>query len=48
MTPIKEVDNKQRTQLWVTNDIFKSIKEPDKAIHDLKKTHKKEETFSIF
>ena len=38
---------KQRTELWSTNDILKSIKERDKAFHDFKK-HKTEETFSIF
>ena len=38
---------KQRTELWVTNYILKSIKDQDKALHDFKK-HKTEETFSIF
>ena len=47
MSPIKEVRMKQRTKLWVTNDILKSIKERDKAIHDVLKKHKTEETFSI-
>ena len=47
MSPIKEVQMKQRTELWVTNDILKSIKERDKAFRDFKK-HKTEETFSIF
>ena len=47
MSPIKEVRMKQRTELWVTNDILKSIKERDKAFRDFKK-HKTEETFSIF
>ena len=45
--PIKEVQMKQRTELWSTNDILKSIKERDKAFHDFKK-HKTEVTFSIF
>ena len=31
MSPVKEVRLKQRTELWVTNDILKSIKERDKA-----------------
>ena len=47
MSPIKEVRMKQRTELWVTNDILKSIKERDKAFRDFK-NHKTEETFSIF
>ena len=41
MSPIKEVRMKQRTQLWVTNDILKLIKEQYKAFHDFKK-HKTE------
>ena len=44
--PIKEVRIKRRTELWVANDILKSIKERDKAFHDFKK-HKTDETFSI-
>ena len=47
MSPIKEVRMKQRTELWVTNDILKSIKEHDKAFRDFKK-HKTEETLTIF
>ena len=46
MAPIKEVRIKQRIKLWVANDISKSVKERDKAFHDVKK-HKTDETFSI-
>ena len=46
ISPIKEVPMKQRTKLWVTNDILKSIKELVKAFCDFKE-HKPEETFSI-
>ena len=38
---------KQRTELWVPNDILKSIKERDKAFRFFKK-FKTEETFFIF
>ena len=47
MSPIKEVRMKQRTELWVTNDFLKSIKERDKAFCDFKK-HNTEETFFHF
>ena len=46
MSPINEVWMKQSTELWVANDILKSIKERNKAFRDFKK-HKTEETFSI-
>ena len=45
-SPIQEVRMKQRSELWVTNDILKSIKERDKAFCDFKK-HITEDTFSI-
>ena len=47
MSPLKEVRMKQRTKLWVTNDILKSIKERDESFRDFKK-HKTKETFYIF
>ena len=47
MAPIKELRINQRTELWISNDILRSISERDRAFHDYKK-HRTTEKHSHF
>ena len=46
MAPIKEIRIKQRTELWINNEIINSIKERDQAFREFKK-RRTGEKFSV-